>query len=163
MQISEVMSFGDYWSDRRFECKRPNWAGNEVQKAGDNIYRPLNSRGTARAFQQKSSYHSNRDRSSNSNTMKHDTKTDRVLISKRFWYWGGSGPDIPLAFLGISSNWPTIRALRNHRSQFPPEMLDAFVDWVHSFGRCGILGAPFDSIKNQACPAPPKACVKRTS
>ena len=39
MQVSETLGFDDYWSDPRFNLKRPNLKGSLKAMYGDNIYR----------------------------------------------------------------------------------------------------------------------------
>ena len=38
MQVEEAMSFDDYWTDPRFQPKKPDPNGNEESRCGDNIY-----------------------------------------------------------------------------------------------------------------------------
>ncbi|MFC0668681.1 hypothetical protein ACFSKY_14665 [Azotobacter chroococcum] len=38
MQVSEVLSFDEYWNDARFILKRPNLKGSLKVMYGDNIY-----------------------------------------------------------------------------------------------------------------------------
>lgn len=39
MQIDEVLAFDQYWSDKRFDVKRPVMSASCMQIYGDNIYR----------------------------------------------------------------------------------------------------------------------------
>ena len=38
MRVTEVLSFDQYWSDKRFQIKKPRFDGDEVLHRGDNIY-----------------------------------------------------------------------------------------------------------------------------
>src|SRR6218665_1452893 len=38
MEVSEVLTFNQYWHDARFRRKRPNMRGTRYMRYGDNIY-----------------------------------------------------------------------------------------------------------------------------
>jgi hypothetical protein len=38
MRVTEAMTFNQYWSDPRFQAKKPNLRGSKKQAFGDNIY-----------------------------------------------------------------------------------------------------------------------------
>lgn len=41
MRVSERMGFAEYWRDRRFRAKQPDWNATDPRgRYGDNIYRP---------------------------------------------------------------------------------------------------------------------------
>ncbi len=87
MRVTETMTFNEYWKDDRFQRKKPNLRGSWKQASGDNIYF-----WDDKKWQQQKSYHGCDD-------VKHDTQTNRVLLStKKYAYWGGSGPKIPKEF-----------------------------------------------------------------
>ncbi len=58
-------------------------------------------------------------------------------MGEDFIYWGGGGPEIP-KFHGID----ICKKGPGHKSNFPDEAVDAFVEWVRSFGEGGYLGKP---------------------
>lgn len=41
MQVSEILSFEEYWNDRRFQNKKPRFNGSLKQCFGDNIYKKV--------------------------------------------------------------------------------------------------------------------------
>lgn len=96
MQVTEVLTFDEYWEDIRFRDKRPVRNGSRVMLVGDNIYRSHPDTGD---WVQADSHHSLPDGSPNPHNVGHDTQTDRVLISKRFYYFGRSAPSIPSEIL----------------------------------------------------------------
>ena len=138
MQVTETMSYNEYWHSSRFRPKRPNLRGSIKQAFGDNIYYKDN----AGKWHQANSHHSYRDGSPNQHNILHDTQADRVLISSNFAYWGKSGPKIPQRlrdFEGID-----LCAGRGHKCQFPTKLVEEFVAWFKSLGATGYLGAPSD-------------------
>jgi hypothetical protein len=59
---------------------------------GDNIYhRDANDK----KWQQADSHHSHKDGTLNLENLKRDTKSDKVLISRHFWYFGKTAPAVP--------------------------------------------------------------------
>ncbi len=130
MEVSEILDFASYFNDPRFSNKIPDYSkGEVVWKAGDNIYKPLPNG----EFQQLQSMHSNGD-SENPETKASDLSGENVLISKNFYYFGGSGPQLP----------PSLEELkvgRGHKSQFSKETVSEFLDFISSYPR-GINGPP---------------------
>ena len=106
MQVDEVMSYNEYWNDSRFLVKRPNMRSSLRNAYGDNIYH----KDSSRRWIQEDSHHSKSDGQPCDANIRHDTKTDRVLIGQHFCYFGGSGPLIP-------SKWRTevCHGTRNHK------------------------------------------------
>lgn len=93
MQVSEKMSFSEYWVDPRFTDKKPVMNGSLKQKYGDNIYYYDE---TLNRLVQVNSHHSQDDGSTNVKNYDLDTKGHFVLISKDFWYFGENAPEIPI-------------------------------------------------------------------
>ena len=77
MRITEKLNFNKYYSDQRFECKIPS-NDNRISKVGDNIYF-FNDGKYTQGF---SYFH--RDKANIAN----DLKSDQVLLSDDFFYWG---------------------------------------------------------------------------
>ncbi len=137
MRASEKLTFGAYWNDPRFERKKPKFDGNLRDAYGDNIYEPLPD-GT---FKQHRSHHSLPDGCTNLFNRNKDTSTDAVLGSVDYIYWGQNGPEVPthLAnFHGLDLRAPT----QGHVSRFPPDFIDAVVDWFDGLPERGVLGVP---------------------
>ena len=68
-----------------------------------------------------------------------DTKTDQVLISEEFWYFGRDAPLIPTRFRGTGSD--NICAARGHKTNFSPGLVDEFLAWVQQHPK-GASGRP---------------------
>ena len=146
MRVDEILSFDDYWIAPDFQCKKPSRNGSVKQALGDNIY----SRASAMsAWMQVDSHHSFADGLPNPINVENDTQTNRVLISRRFAYWGSEGPLIPKEFLGMNGQ-PTIKLARGHKNKFPPDFVNAFVNWFDERNEQGYYGKPFMWIKPKA-------------
>lgn len=92
MKVSEVCTFDQYWNDSRFLCKRPTMNGSLKSMYGDNIYHHDNEGN----WIQEDSHHSLPKGVLNIENLQKDTgTTDRVLISKEFFYFGKNAVDIP--------------------------------------------------------------------
>lgn len=146
MRVDLVFSYDNYWKDPRFAQKRPNRRGSLKQAFGDNIYR----HGRDGKWRQADSHHSCEDGTPNRRNIENDTKSDRVLISQRFAYWGSSGPRVPDRFLNFQHTGVTLRITRGHRSNFPPAFVKAFVAWFEGLDQQGYLGPPFQWVKPNA-------------
>jgi len=99
MQVTEKLSFNEYWNDRRFLSKKPVRNGSRLRMVGDNIYH----KNDRDEWIQENSHHSNSDGSPNKENLRRDTNsTDQVLISDRFIYFGKESQYIDLNKLGYS-------------------------------------------------------------
>jgi len=139
MKVTEVLTFDDYWEDERFRSKRPDLNGSVKRAFGDNIYH----RDPSGRWQMANSHHSLYDGTANPLNVKADTKSERVLVSTMFTYWGGRGPEMPAKFEAL------VCPGRNHRCNFPQELVDEFVDWLKSQER-RYLGRPLEWIEGRA-------------
>ncbi len=142
MKVDETLTFEEYWSDPRFRQKKPNLRSSKKQAFGDNIYsKPPGST----KWIQLNSHHSLEDGSPNPANIATDTSANRVLIARDYVYWGGSGPKIPARFRNFDGI--DICAKRNHKSEFPQELIDAFVAWIRSLGEHGYVAEPLDWVR----------------
>ena len=90
MQVEKKITFDEYWNGEEYQCKKPVMNGSLKQNYGDNIYHHVDGK-----WVQENSHHSNKDGSPNLINLKRDTKSDAVLISTRFWYFGEDAIEIP--------------------------------------------------------------------
>ena len=143
MQVTETMTFNEYWSADRFYRKRPNLRGSIKQAFGDNIY----FRDKAGQWHQENSHHSYADGSPNQHNILRDTTgdRDRVLLSTKYAYWGRAGPKIPQKFRRYKG--ADICASYGHKCNFPVGLAKDFVAWFHSLNEDGYLGEPLDWTK----------------
>ena len=96
MQVSESRTFDEYWSQAAYRDKHPVRNGSKKMMLGDNIY---HHEPNQTDWIQSDSHHSYADGSVNPHNVERDTRTDRVLISRRFFYFGENAPQIPSAIL----------------------------------------------------------------
>lgn len=130
-QVAEVIAFEEYWSDPRYQVRRPVLDSPQVvYRAGDNIYEPVAGGG----YRQLPSFHSNHDGSENAGLKRTDLSGTYVLVCERFTYWGRSGPVLPeeLQFLAVG---------RGHRCNLTVDQIDTVARWFADLPG-GILGAP---------------------
>jgi hypothetical protein len=134
MHVTETLTFNDYWSDTRFQCKKPYLLGSKKLAFGDNIYCRRNG-----IWLQENSHHSLPNGKPDRSNVKHDTRVDRVLLSSDFVYWGGNGPSTP-------TGWRKrlIKRGPGYRTILDPAFEHVISDWLHSSGQWGYSGSPID-------------------
>lgn len=139
MRVEEITTYDAYWNDPRFELKRPFLRASKMRAFGDNIYHrdPVSGE-----WRQANSLHSQRNGDPNPVNVEHDTKSEKVLISSDYVYWGGHGPEIPARFRDFDGL--DVCAMRGHRNRFPGELLDQFIGWLRTFNEHGYVAAPLD-------------------
>jgi hypothetical protein len=135
MRVDEVMeSYADYWSDPRFQAKRPSKAGGVRGKCGDNIYQPLET--ASGGYRQLPSTHSNKENREieDEENKARDLAGKRVLVSENFAYFGSNGMLLP----------PELSKLivgRGHRCNLSEELKDDFLRFTKTVN-FGLQGAP---------------------
>lgn len=111
MNISQICTFEEYWADTRFQIKKPVRNGNPVMMVGDNVYHRDPATG---GWIQEDSHHSNPDGSTNRTNFQRDTKTDNVLISTHFFYFGSAAPPVDLESISYKNGMGYVKkALAN--------------------------------------------------
>lgn len=133
MEVAETMTFNEYWSDPRFQRKKPNFRGSKKQAFGDNIYCR-----DAEGWHQQNSHHSLKDGTPNVVNIRNDTRTNRVLVATNYVYWGGMGPPVPTKLRGA------VCIGRGHRANFDAALESAFIDWLRRLPERGYQGDPLD-------------------
>lgn len=136
MEVTEKLSFQQYWDDERFRRKRAVFTAGKAHAFGDNIYH----RDDADQWVQEDSHHSFAGGGWNEENAKRDLGADAVLISTDFVYWGKTAPKIPEPLRGQYGDdlYPSVRDFRNGYSD---NFKEAVVDWFVS-GPKGRLGRP---------------------
>jgi hypothetical protein len=139
MQVSEKMTFDEYWSDPRFQRKKPDVRGSLKYRYGDNIYH----RNDAGDWEQANSRHSLDSGAPNPEHVATDTGADAVLVADRFTYWGCDAVAVPEAL----RDWDGVDLARPGRDhQWKPhnaEMIATFTAWIDSLPK-GCRGEPAD-------------------
>jgi hypothetical protein len=139
MRVTDAISFDEYWSNPAHTEKKPVRNGSSKMMVGDNIYHNDPTTGT---WLQRDSHHSNQDGSANEHNVKNDTKTDRVLLSRHFFYFGRLAPFVPediLREIGYRNG-------RNYRV-YRDTVCAPFIEWlenVYPDSLNAVEGDPFD-------------------
>jgi hypothetical protein len=132
MRVDEVLTFDEYWQDRRFRRKKPRMSGTTCLRYGDNIYH----RDGGETFQQEDSFHSLEDGSLSLGDLERDTgTTEKVLIGRDFAYWGRAGVKFPEHLTGFLKRGPS------HRYRFTDEQIASLLSWLDSLPR-GYIDEP---------------------
>nr|WP_292841417.1 hypothetical protein [Mesorhizobium sp.] len=145
MQVTETLTFDAYWDDPEYRCKRPVRNGSRKTIMGDNIYhRPQG----MTAWIQEDSHHSQIDGSPEPSNIKNDTQTNRVLLSRNFYYFGNAAPVVPggiLTQLGYHNGI-------GHR-KFTLAQAQPLLDWIQDQYKGQIntvIGIPYQFMKSSS-------------
>lgn len=139
MKVDEVLEFDSYWNDPRFLDKRPVMNGSLKQVYGDNIYHRLDGR-----WVQADSHHSLDAGLPNPRNIDHDTRVNRLLIARRFVYFGGAAPRIPEEFRPYRPTGEDLCCPRQGHRVGSPEFATAFESWLDRRGEWGVQGMPLE-------------------
>lgn len=132
MQVSQDMSFTEYWNDPHFVSKRPVVGAYKQKAVGDNTYRKDNGN-----WKYETSMHYIPSRPLTHGNVHTDTKTDRVLIGKNFTYWGNKAPL-------LSDEHFQMFPVRNHKWEHSDKEKQSFFDQYINIGAQGFIGDPID-------------------
>lgn len=134
MQVERKITFQDYWSLPEFQIKKPARNGSSTRLVGDNIYTMVDG-----SWFQADSHHSNEDGTVNIKNLNKDTRTNSVLISSNFYYFGRCAITVPtniLRTMGYSN-------ARNHRT-FGDDRSADLLRWLSTHRSRYLHGEPFD-------------------
>jgi hypothetical protein len=138
MQVTERITFDDYWSDPRFQYKKPRMNGSRVAMFGDNFYHKHENG----KWIQEDSAHSMKDGTCHQGHLKKDTGGRNVLISEHFYYFGINAPTIPMEFLVICKEGIGEKKFENI------QLADDFINWVTNNFKTGIHGDPWNWVRS---------------
>lgn len=144
MKVEETLSFDQYWTDPRFLPKRPVLNGSLKQVYGDNIYHR-----SGDSWVQADSHHSLADGSPNIENLEDDTGADRVLVSRKFVYFGSRAISIPKRFRPFAPTGEDICWGGRWHRRLSPELATAFEAWFDELDAHGIQGMPLEFRKQQ--------------
>jgi hypothetical protein len=139
MLVTEALTFNEYWSNPTHLDKKPVRNGSRRMMVGDNIYHFDRVSGQ---WHQADSHHSNPDGTPNSHNVLNDTKADRVLLSRHFFYFGKEAPAVPVHLLTALN----FRNGRNYRV-FDYSASFGLVEWIgkeHRHALNIVAADPFD-------------------
>jgi hypothetical protein len=144
MRVDEVHTYNTYWEDVRFQYKKPSRIGAVKHLFGDNIYYQDN----LGNWLQVDSHHSLDDGTPNVLNIVNDTRSQGVLVSQHFAYWGSNAIEIPEEFLNY--NGETLMIKRGYRRHFSADFVTHFISWFESLNLAGFQGTPFRWQKRTA-------------
>jgi hypothetical protein len=133
MFVTEILTFEQYWNDERFRRKQPTFDSSLKNAFGDNIYH-LDEAGQ---WIQEDSHHTYEDGSLCIDNLRTDTKSNRVLISNDFAYWGSSSIELPEYLRPLVKRGP------GHKTLFDAEFKEQVVQWAYQQSR-GVFGTPIN-------------------
>lgn len=145
MQVTQKITFNEYWEKPEFKDKKPIRNGSKKMLLGDNIYYYDNE---TELWNQAHSHHSLADGSINEYNKDRDTKSENVLLSKHFYYFGSAAPKIPVSIL----NRLGYKNRMGHR-KFPFKKAKSLVVWLERrfSGKLNLVIAdPFDFDQSKA-------------
>lgn len=131
MQVKEKLHYNQYWSDPRFQYKKPVMNGSLRQTYGDNIYHCVDGK-----YMQANSHHSYNKGIINLHNFNRDLESKYVLIGETYWYWGCNAIILPLNI------WQHLRVGRNHKVIEDKNIQNQFFAWLMNQSQKGYLGDP---------------------
>ena len=132
MEVTEKITYDQYWEDPRFEAKKPFFEGSLKQTYGDNIYHKVEG-----DWRQEDSHHTYPDGSTNYYNLNRDTKSEKVLISSNFYYFGIKSIKIP-----TNLKDKVCRNLRNHLLVEDEKVIQKFLTWLKASAVPELIGSP---------------------
>jgi len=144
MQVEETCDFDAYWSDHRFFSKKPVLNGSLKQLYGDNIYHREGG-----SWKQEDSHHSYAGGRSNRGNLTRDTSANRVLLSRRFVYFGENAPAIPERFRPYKPTAEEICSTGQGHRVLSSELAGALESWLDRECKWGLQGMPLEFEKHQ--------------
>src|ERR1044072_6146664 len=124
MRVTQKITFDEYWGSPAYLDKKPVRNGSSKMMVGDNIY---HFDAKSNEWLQADSHHSNPDGSVNLHNLRTDTKSDKVLISRHFLFFGTEAPAVPNGMLDAIG----YKNGRNYRA-FNYEICSDLIHWLES-------------------------------
>lgn len=115
MEIAQILDMSDYFTDVRFQKKKPHFNGAWKELCGDNIYELQNKKWARHA----TIFHLKPENCAQ------DTKYHKVFVASRFWYFGQNYKTVPPKYRPLIRRY----AYKSH----DPDLVAGFMNWVRSF------------------------------
>ena len=126
MQVDRSLTFDLYWDYPEYEHKKPC----KNNMCGDNIYK----KGTNGVLVQMKNI------SHGEEHFQSDTKVNRVLISKTFYYFGQEAPEIPSQHKNIIKKGRGYKRTRPTAKNY--DVVTEFLEWLQNNFKQGVHGNP---------------------
>lgn len=131
MEVSERLTFDEYWTDKRFQYKKPMMNGSLLAMFGDNFYH-TDKNGK---WIQEDSAHSNANGTAHEGHFETDLSGVFVLIAENFYYFGEEAPLIPKSFWKVCHSGIGEKRIEG-------ELCAEFLRWMTSNFRKDRIGTP---------------------
>jgi hypothetical protein len=140
MQITNKISFAEYWRNPEYEERKPRPVSDDILKRrGDNIYIPIVEKPVKTTdFKQLPN------RNHNENNQERDLSGKYVLISKRFYYFGSDPIDIPENIRPKIPKGQSSHGVRTHNI----EIVNKFISFIESKYQPGLYNHPHSWFKD---------------
>ncbi len=135
MQVTEKITFQEYWDDKRFSYKKPVLNGSLKQMYGDNIYHKNGDN-----WCQSDSHHSLLEGELNEKNLRQDLSGQYVLVSNNFLYLGDNALLVPDKFKDIC---PTARH-RDYITIRNEALAAQFIENMYQRFKPGLKGQPIN-------------------
>ena len=152
MKVEEAVTFDQYWGEDRFQMKKPNFQGSLKQAQGDNVYHRV-----AGKFVQVRSRHTHPSPEMTARHTLRDTSRDRVLISRRFVYYGADAVELPTEFedeegyrVCLDGTGAPQGGLQRARNFDDERLTERFETWLEAMEQWGCVGEPCEWRKRNA-------------
>jgi len=145
MRVTQKITFNEYWTNPTYMDKKPVRNGSRIMMVGDNVYHFDSQH---KKWYQAKSHHSHPDGSINERNLCTDTKSDKVLLSRHFFYLGKEARIVPEELLNAIG----YENQRNYRV-FDADACKGLIGWLgSSFGRLlnQVPADPFDFADSHA-------------
>ena len=144
MQVTAKINFQEYWNNRAYVDKKPVRNGSSTRLVGDNIY---HRESATSAWQQADSHHSLANGSPNPVNVATDTKSDKVLLSENFFYFGREAPTLPEELIR-----ETGFVNRQGHRRFTTSAAQKIIDWIctrFASSRNRVVSDPYDFFQSE--------------
>ena len=138
MKVEKKIDFDAYWNDPKYARKKPIMNGSVKQNFGDNVY---HRESPTTPYIQANSHHSLDFGANNSLNYERDLKSENVLLSNTFWYFGKKAPLIPDELLCLSD------VGRGYCKIEDETIIDKLYHWLEDLSQKGYLGQPIEFEK----------------
>jgi Nucleotide modification associated domain 2 len=137
VRVDDVLTFDEYFHDRKFINKRPKVDGTWQDRRGDNMYY-LDSTGHYQQIPTR--FHTERE------TSERDKKHPRVFVASHFYYLGKKAVSIPSEFRSL------ICHVRQVRWNKDAKVNEDFLGWLRmNFNQDIVLAEPLDKDASDSC------------
>ncbi|MQW92272.1 hypothetical protein GFH30_03460 [Acinetobacter wanghuae] len=137
MEVTEILTFENYFNDKRFKLKKPTIKSHPKRQFGDNIYY----QDSLNRYVQLDSHHSFPNAITHTGNRDHDTQVDKVLISDNFVYYGNNAILLPNNLLDNVIANKNITVKRHHKNRFHSDFISELEKYWQTLPR-GIYGNP---------------------